>query len=84
MLNTELHKPVSTVTISNWIVQTIRTAYSDNMLKVNAHSTGAIAPSWALYKGASTKSILDSADWSNESTFVKFNLRDLDSNKVLQ
>ena len=38
----------STVTISNWIVQTIGTAYSDDMLKVNAHSTSEIAPSWAL------------------------------------
>ena len=70
----EPHKPVSTVTISSWIVQTIKTAYSDDNLKVTAHPTRAIAPSWALYKGASTKSILDTADWSSESTFVKFYL----------
>ena len=80
----EPHKPVATVTISNWIVQAIKTAYSDESLKVTAHSTRAIAPSWALYKGASTKSILDAADWSSESTFVKFYLRDLDSDKLLQ
>ncbi|CAC5392070.1 unnamed protein product [Mytilus coruscus] len=80
----EPHKPVTSVTISSWIVQTIRSAYSNDNLKVKGHSTRAIAPSWALYKGAWTKSILDAADWSSESTFVRFYLRDLDSCKVLQ
>ena len=80
----EPHKPVSTTTISSWIVQAIKKAYSDDNLKVNAHSTRAIAPTWALYKGASTKTILEAADWSSESTFVKFYLRDLGSQSVLQ
>ena len=42
-----LNKPyqaVSTQTISNWIVQTIRMAYDDQKLKVKAHSTKAIDP----------------------------------------
>ena len=47
-------------------------------LKVKAHSTRAIGPSWALYKGASMKSILDAADWSKESTFTQFYLIKLD------
>ena len=72
------HQAVSTQTISNWIVQTIRMAYDDQKLKVKAHSTRAIGPSWALYKGASMKSILDAADWSKESTFTQFYLRKLD------
>ena len=72
------HQAVSTQTISNWIVQTIRMAYDDQKLKVKAHSTRAIGPSWALYKGASMKSILDTADWSKESTFTQFYLRKLD------
>lgn len=80
----EPHKPVSAVTISKWIVSTIRMAYEDKTVHVKAHSTRAIAPSWALYNGASTKSILDAADWSSESTFVKFYLRDMDLQKVLQ
>ena len=53
---------MSTRTISNWIVQTIRMAYDDQNLKVKAHSTRAIGPSCALYKGVSMKSILDTAD----------------------
>ncbi|CAC5386377.1 unnamed protein product [Mytilus coruscus] len=80
----EPHKLVSTATISSWIVQAIRIAYDDDNMKVNAHSTRAIAPSWALYKGASLKSILDSADWAVESTFAKFYLRDFDATKVLE
>ena len=80
----EPHKPVSVVTISNWIVQTIKEAYSDENMKVNAHSTRAVAPSWALFKGASMKSILDSADWALESTFTKFYLRDLNATKMLE
>ena len=46
--------------------------------KVNAHSTRAIGPSWAAYRGASVKSIMEMADWSRESTFIRFYLRDLD------
>ena len=72
------HQPVSTQTISNWIVQTIKMAYEDKSVKVKAHSTRAIGPSWALYKGASMKSILDVADWSKETTFTKFYLRNID------
>ncbi|CAC5407426.1 unnamed protein product [Mytilus coruscus] len=45
----EPHKPVTAVTISSLIVQTIRSAYSNDKLKVKGHSTRAIAPSWALY-----------------------------------
>lgn len=70
----EPHKPVSTVTISSWIVQAIKITYVDDKKKVNAHSTHAVAPSLALYKGASLKSILDSADWAVESIFPKFYL----------
>ena len=68
------HQAVFAQTISNCIVQTIRMAYDDKNLKVKAHSTRTICPSWALYKGASIQStcILDAADWSKESTFTQF------------
>ena len=71
------HQPVSRQTIAKWIVKTIRLAY-DKDVKVKAHSTRAIGPSWALFKGASMHSILDAADWSRESTFTKFYLRDVE------
>lgn len=45
---------------------------------VKGHSTRALGPSWALFNGASVKSIIEAADWSKESTFCKFYLRDVD------
>lgn len=72
------HKPVTSQTISRWILQVIKMAYPDDSLdNVKAHSTRAIGPSWALYKGASLHSVLEAADWSCESTFGRFYLRDL-------
>lgn len=58
------HNPVSSQTISNWIVQTIQMAYKDKNKSVKAHSTRAIGPSWALFNGSSMKSIMEAADWS--------------------
>ena len=44
---------------------------------MKGHSTRSIEPSWALFKGALMKNILDSADWSQPSTFTKFYLKDV-------
>ena len=71
------HSPVSSQTISSWIVQTIRMAYNDENKKVKAHSTRALGPSWALYNGASMRSILEAADWTKDSTFIQFYLRNV-------
>jgi integrase len=71
------HNAVSTQTISKWIVKLIKLAYKqiNSDIKVKGHSTRAIAPSWALYKGLSLKTIMKAADWAKESTFTKFYLR---------
>ena len=74
----EPHKPVSAQTVSKWIVKVIKMAYDGKISNIKAHSTRAIGPSWAAYNGASMKSILEVADWSKESTFTRFYLRDLD------
>ncbi|MCW4309287.1 MAG: tyrosine-type recombinase/integrase [Candidatus Thiodiazotropha endolucinida] len=73
------HKAVSSQTISSWIVSVLKQAYNDSDLKVKAHSTRAIGSSWALFKGASLSSILETADWSRDSTFKKFYYRQLNS-----
>ena len=53
-------------------------AYNRKHIKVKAHSTRGIGMSWALFNEASLKSALDSAaDWSKESTFTRFYLRDV-------
>jgi len=80
----EPHRPVKSQTIAGWIVSTLRTCLEDKQLKVKAHSTRAIGPSFALFRGASMESILASADWSKETTFTRFYLRDVSVNsKVL-
>ena len=38
----------------------------------------AIGPSWALFNGASMKSILEATDWSKESTVTRFYLKEID------
>ena len=74
-------KPVSAQTISSWIVNTIKCAYDgpgESKRKFRAHSTRALGPSWALFNGASVKSIMDTADWYKDTTFTRFYLRKLD------
>ena len=43
--------------------------------KIQGHSTRSVGPSWALFKGASLKHIMESADWSSESIFIKSYLK---------
>ena len=59
-----------------WLVKLIKLAYEDPSMKVRGHSTRAIGPSWALFNGASANNILNAVDWSLESTFIRFHLRD--------
>ena len=73
------HGSVSKQTISSWIVNVVKPAYDNSDLKINAHSTRAIGPSWALFKGASLASILEAADWSKDPVFKRFYYRQLDT-----
>lgn len=77
------HKPVTSQTIANWITEAIKICYSKK-LKVNAHSTRSLGPSWALFKGASMSSIMKAADWSRENTFTKFYLRNVENSVLLK
>ena len=69
------HGSVSKQTISSWIVNVVKQAYDNSDLKTNAHSTRAIRPSWALFKGASLASILEAADWDKDSFLKRFYYR---------
>ncbi|MCG8048370.1 MAG: hypothetical protein N0E48_22590 [Candidatus Thiodiazotropha endolucinida] len=73
------HNSVSKQTIASWIVNVVKQAYDDPKFKVKAHSTRAIGPSWALFKGASLSSILEAADWSKDSVFKQFYYREIES-----
>lgn len=77
------NRPVTSQTISKWIVKIIKMAYKlakKKIGKVKGHSTRSIGPSWALFKGASMKNVMDSADWSRSTTFTKFYLKDVNVN----
>ena len=80
----EPHNPVTGQTISKWLVQMFKLAYTDSSMKVRGHSTRAIGPSWTLYNGASVKGILKVADCSKESTITKFFLRDVNITPLKQ
>ncbi|KAL2077870.1 hypothetical protein ACEWY4_027374 [Coilia grayii] len=62
--------------LSHWIIEAIRTAYESvgetppPILK--AHSTRAIATSWAFTSGMSLEQICESANWNSPNTFVRF------------
>ena len=74
------HRPVSAQTISSWIVKLIKRAYKQNQKHigtVKGHSIRSVGPSWALFKGAGMKDVLEGADWSQPTTFLKFYLKDL-------
>ena len=75
------YKPPSAQTVARWLVATIRLAYEGQPTQpgesLRAHSTRAIAPNWARFKGASKQKILEAADWRRETTFTKFYCREL-------
>ena len=71
------HKPVTSQTISKWLVKLVKLAYDYPSMKVKGHSSRAIRSSWALFNGASLNNILSAADWSRESTIIKFYLGDV-------
>ena len=58
-------------------MQLIKLAYTDGQAKVKGHPTRSIGPSRALFNGAPMKDIFEAADWSKETTFTKFYLRDV-------
>ena len=76
----KLHHPITAQTISKWIVSLIKLVYklkkkSLKNKKIQGHSTRSVGPSWALSKGASLRKVMESADWSTETTFIKHYLK---------
>lgn len=53
-------------------MNTIEMENANTDLNVKVHSTKAIGPSWALFCGACMNSILETADWTTDTNFIKF------------
>lgn len=74
-------KAASSQTISRWIVSVIRDSLDNELGQltgshVKAHDLRSQAASWALYKGASIKEIMEAQGWSTSTTFQSVYLRD--------
>ena len=67
------HKKPSAQTISRWLVEVIKLAYDDANLetrgKIKGHSTRAMGPSMAEFRGVAIDDILNVADWASAQTF---------------
>lgn len=80
------YRPVTSQTIGAWIRKTVQRAYKESDKesgKVLPHSTRSLGASWALLKGTPLKNIMEAADWTRESTFIKFYLKSVNT-EILQ
>jgi len=74
---------ISAESISRWIVQVIKRAYTDTpdqhlrLHQVRAHEVRALASSWALANGVALDNLMSASFWRGHSTFTNFYLRSL-------
>ena len=73
------HKPVTAQRLAHWVKDFLKEAGVDTEI-FKAHSTIGASTSAALKKGLHVKDILETADWSHESTFKKFYCRSVQGN----
>ena len=77
---TKPHKPVTAQRIAHWIKDLLAEAGVDTKV-FKAHSVRGASTSAAMAKGVSISDILQTADWSRESTFKRFYYRTTGSNE---
>ena len=77
--STSPYGPVSSDTISRWIVQGIRAGGTKAISSgsVKAHDTRGVAASWALFQGVALEEILQAAYWASPNTFIAHYLKDV-------
>ncbi len=67
--------PVSKRTVSGWLVRAIKETYqlmgADIPSPIQAHSTRAMATSWAMFNGASIVKVMKAGDWRSSQTFAR-------------
>ena len=81
------HKPVSCKAIFRGITNSIKFCYRTEGKtpgRVHDHQTSSYGPSWARFKGTFSKDNMKAADWSRETTFVKYYLTDVCHASVLE
>lgn len=74
---------IKPVTISNWLVKTVRYAYDTadgetrQLYRVRAHDVRGMAVSWSAAKMVRVGDILKAAQWRSHNTFTSFYLMDM-------
>jgi hypothetical protein len=55
---------------------------SESKSGIRAHDTRRFATSWALFNGATSDGILQTAHWTTETTFTAFYVKDVPQREV--
>ena len=80
------HTAVACSSLSRWVIDAIRLAYSSAGAPVperlRAHSTRAVAASWAVTRGVPIQAVCQAANWSSPSTFAAFYNLDVSASTV--
>ena len=71
------HHPITPSSVARWLKETISKAGISDIF--TAHSTRSASTSKAKRIGLSAKDIIEQAKWTNESTFMRFYSKPLDS-----
>ena len=81
-------KAVAKSTLSRWIVDAIRLAYTSRGASVHeglrAHSTRGMSASWALCRGISIQDVYAATSWSSPSTFATYYNLDVAATSLAQ
>ena len=74
------HKPAAKQTLARWLVSVIVGAKAvTGSDRPSAHSTRAIASSWAFQRGISVSEICNAVSWKSQSTFTSVYMKDVQS-----
>ena len=79
---TRPHKPITSQRIAHWIKDLLSDA-GVNTDVFKAHSVRGASTSAAMNKGVSLAEVLNTANWSKESTFRRFYYRSVDSTEYV-
>ena len=79
---TRPHRPITSQRIAYWIKDLLGDA-GVNTDVFKAHSVRGASTSAAMNKGVSLAEVLNTADWSKESTFRRFYYRSVDSTEYV-
>lgn len=78
---------ISAQTISSWLRSVISSAYADlspqaaKLLRIRAHEVRAVSTSLALQRNCAVQDIIQAVGWRSNSTFARFYMRDLSTQR---